>query len=359
MCAARPIICFHQAKDFVPHCQKTVVREYDRSRLHIAEKFASSMQMVMEYFDEVTFDRAGTLLGDYAVTNAPVLVRRDGMLIKFGGAVEDYWAGQAIDDQCMTPALKAFFEDVKANWDSLPFVDHEPVLYHPYHSNYFHWSLEAIPSQRMFGAWQSNKILVPSVCLEVQFQKSLLARTAGSNIFSPVQSGAIVRNPILASGSMSEEGVWWLRRHAGIATASGRRRIYLRRSAKGTRKGGSGGLSESQEFLDFLAQNGFETVDFGDRELRIDEQVNMLDGAAVILAPHGAALTNLAYLSPPLSVIEVLGCMTPRAFFMHISSLCGFDHHVVFSSVYDDDRNVVVDVNDLRDALANCDPPRQ
>jgi hypothetical protein len=359
MCAARPRICFHQMKDFVPHCLKTVERNCDRSRLHSAEKFASPMQEVMEYFDEVAFDRAGTLMGDYAVTNAPVLIRRDGMLIKFGAPVEDYWAGQAIDDQCMTPTLRAFIEDVQAKWDSLPFVEHEPVLYHPYHSNYYHWSLEAIPSQRMFGAWQNNHILVPSVCLERQFQKNLLARTARGNTVFPILSGAIVRNPILACGSMSEESVWWLRRHVGIVTTSGRRRIYLRRSTKGTRAGGSGGVSESEEFLDFLAQNGFETVDFSDRELRIDEQVNMLDGAAVILAPHGAALTNLAYLSPPLSVIEVIGSMTPRAFFMHISAMCGFDHHAVFSSVFDENRNIVVDVNDLRDALAHCDPPRQ
>jgi hypothetical protein len=44
---------------------------------------------------------------------------------------------------------------------------------------------------------------------------------------------------------------------------------------------------------------------------------------------------------------------------MHISSMLGFDHHAVCSSIYDENHNVVVDVNDLRDALANCDPPRQ
>ena len=55
----------------------------------------------------------------------------------------------------------------------------------------------------------------------------------------------------------------------------------------------------------------------------------------------------------------MIGSMTPRAMFMHISSICGFHHHAVFSSVFDENRNIVVDVNDLREALAGCDPPRQ
>ena len=64
-------------------------------------------------------------------------------------------------------------------------------------------------------------------------------------------------------------------------------------------------IAAGPEFLDLLARYGFETVDFGSGEHTIEQQVEMLSGAEVVLAPHGAGLTNLTYLNAPLTLIEV------------------------------------------------------
>ena len=354
--SARPRICFYQSRDFVPASMRYVPRNYDPSRLHYAAKFAEPMRTVMEYFDETAFERAGTLMGEYVPANVGVLIRRDGMLIKMNVAAEEPWASRKMDELCATPELQGKIKALQKIWDRLPVVENEPLLSHPYHDNYFHWSLEVIPNLRFFE--DAGGVSVCGPCLHRLFQRDLLGFCTGGRPVHPLAGPVVIRNPGLCATTMTEEAVWWLRRRVGIAVKPGRRRIYLRRSGTSQRWPRGGGVSEDAAFRDFLDRNGFETVEFGSGELRIEEQVRLLGDAAVILAPHGAALANLAYLSAPLKVIEIMGAHTPRAMFMHLSSICGFVHHVVFSASYDENGDIDVDVEDLREALAASEPPR-
>ncbi len=109
-------------------------------------------------------------------------------------------------------------------------------------------------------------------------------------------------------------------------------------------------MSEAPDFRSFLIDHEFETVEFGG-DLSVEQQIRLLDGAGVILASHGAALTNLLYLNAPLLVIEVVGARTARANFIHLANFLGFHYWGVFSHSYDDANNIVVDVEQLREAM--------
>jgi len=352
--SARPRICFYQSRHYRPLEERAIVRHYDPARLHAAEKFADRRRVVMEYFEEVTFQRAGILEGEYVAANIGVLVRRDGMLIKMNMLAEEPWASRKMDELCASPQLQANIKLLQKAWDRLPVVEDLPLLSHPYHDNYFHWSLEVVPNLRFFSG--DGPIAVCEPCLHRSFQRDLLARAAGGRKVCPLKGPVVVRNPRLSCTTMSQDAVRWLRHSTKITTSAGPRRLYLRRSGSSKRWPPGGGLAESADFLDFLTRNGFETVDFGSAERSIEEQVQMLDGAAVILAPHGAALTNLAYLAAPLTVIEVMGPRTMRAMFAHISSICGFDHHAVFVDIYDEAGDLMVAPEDLQAALDEAAP---
>ncbi|MBX9829241.1 MAG: glycosyltransferase family 61 protein [Xanthobacteraceae bacterium] len=159
-----------------------------------------------------------------------------------------------------------------------------------------------------------------------------------------------LRDPRIAHELMSETGIQWLRERAALRAKPGNRRVYIRRGERVTRTMSGGGMSESPDFRSFLIDHKFETVEFGS-DLSIEQQIRLLDGAGVVLASHGAALTNLLYMNAPLLVIEVVGARTPRANFIHLANFLGFHYWGVFSHSYDDTSNIVVDVEQLREAM--------
>jgi capsular polysaccharide biosynthesis protein len=84
----------------------------------------------------------------------------------------------------------------------------------------------------------------------------------------------------------------------GVERVPGRR-IYLpRRASKHNRQ-----VRNEDEVVARLRRRGFEEVDPG--ALSVVEQIRTFGEADVIVAPHGAALANLAFCSPGAVVIEL------------------------------------------------------
>ena len=81
--------------------------------------------------------------------------------------------------------------------------------------------------------------------------------------------------------------------------ADGPRRIYLTRgTAPNTRR-----YVEEPQLLPHLEQRGFTRLDPG--TLSVQEQIDVFSGADVIVAPHGAGLTNVAFSPPGVRVLEM------------------------------------------------------
>ncbi|KRF20976.1 hypothetical protein ASG90_00735 [Nocardioides sp. Soil797] len=76
-------------------------------------------------------------------------------------------------------------------------------------------------------------------------------------------------------------------------------RIYITRgTAKNTRR-----LVNEEEIFSVLARHGFVKIDCG--ALTVQEQIDHFTAASVIVAPHGAALTNLNFCSPGVRILEL------------------------------------------------------
>jgi capsular polysaccharide biosynthesis protein len=78
------------------------------------------------------------------------------------------------------------------------------------------------------------------------------------------------------------------------------RRLYVTRG----RRRGSRIVTNEDDVLTALEPRGFTVTDPG--QLPVAEQIRAFAEAEWIVAPHGAALTNLAFASPGASVVELL-----------------------------------------------------
>ncbi|MCW5738086.1 MAG: glycosyltransferase family 61 protein [Enhydrobacter sp.] len=87
-------------------------------------------------------------------------------------------------------------------------------------------------------------------------------------------------------------------------------------------------LNEETEIVPVLRDLGFDIVRPG--EMSLVEQIERFRRARVIVAPHGAALTNLLFCRPGLALVEIF----PRggvhgSMFLRMASHLGFDYHFV------------------------------
>ena len=96
------------------------------------------------------------------------------------------------------------------------------------------------------------------------------------------------------------DSVAWLRDRLRPSRAGGSsRRLYLTRgSAPNTRR-----YCEEDELRPELERRGFTVVDPG--TLSVQEQIDTFADAEVIVAPHGAGLTNVTFSPPDVRVLEM------------------------------------------------------
>jgi hypothetical protein len=76
------------------------------------------------------------------------------------------------------------------------------------------------------------------------------------------------------------------------------RNIYISRSFSATRR-----IANEAELILRLEKFGFEVVHL--EKLSFDEQVHLFQSAAMVLAQHGAGLSNLVFCSPGTKVVEL------------------------------------------------------
>lgn len=83
------------------------------------------------------------------------------------------------------------------------------------------------------------------------------------------------------------------------------------------------------KIIDWSLSNGFVSIDPG--MLSISEQVRLFNNADIIIAQHGAALTNCAYLKDGAKVIEFLPDKRLTKLFYCLSKLRNAQHYIILS----------------------------
>jgi capsular polysaccharide biosynthesis protein len=90
----------------------------------------------------------------------------------------------------------------------------------------------------------------------------------------------------------------WLRNRFGVTGARGTAKIYLARGDAQRRR-----LTNEVEVIRRLEKRGFTTVLTGGLSVR--DQAALFAEAAVVVGPHGAGLTNAAFMAPGGAIVEL------------------------------------------------------
>lgn len=97
-------------------------------------------------------------------------------------------------------------------------------------------------------------------------------------------------------------------------------RLYVQR-------GGRRRVANEDELLPVLAKHGVTLVEDGRHD--VGEQIALFRDAELVVAPHGAALTNLVWSSPGTRVLELFDATYSPDPFRHLCAVLGHEHHVL------------------------------
>lgn len=335
---------------FLSSWRRPILPEKDgpgRVSVHATSEFLR--ERLLSEYNRVAYEIVGVLKGDYGVSgNGLMLFDRGGACISINFPNELSAVGAMPYEHANDHNLRLNRSMNYGDWESVAVVDNATVVSNIYHSNYYHYSFEIVQKFRILSEFDVQNVFMPNELLNAPFKNDLLNRAVGPRRLFSTSQAVRVRDPVVIQTHQSIDGLMWLRGLYETNDEPNGRKYYVRRSPAKRRRGSN--IAETADFLKILEAHDFCVIDFGNGENSIQDQINMLDGASIILTAHGAGLTNLTYLRSPLRVIEVFGPAVLSTSFMRISAALGFDHHAVVSSELDEAGDILVDC-DLIDAL--------
>lgn len=210
------------------------------------------------------------------------------------------------------------------------------VAYNPWSSNIFHFVTEQLPSILFMNAELAKigKPNIPLLCIPTSFLQPLLAFFGVTNpvqlISAPYkqlpQVDIIYEQPYIECGAPSPQKIDALRsivlskpdrsteQPVGILI----RRKEVRRS-----------IVNHNALLLLLQKKRpeLEWIVFDSQPFM--EAVALFSRAQIVVAPHGAGLTNMLFSSPNTRVIELMPTQNPNLCYYHLAALLQFEHCIV------------------------------
>jgi len=206
-------------------------------------------------------------------------------------------------------------------------------------ANYYHWMYDSIPricvlEKSGFTRSSMDRYVVTGVTKS--FQRETLDRLGidSSKIYSTFESGCYITADKLYIPSYGSnenlirhrcspgdnlhllQGKWaseFLRDEL-LDTQSGEKTGYEKYVYISRGKGDSRSFSNEKELVDLLESKGFDVID--PQRKSVVEQAEYFSNAKVIIAAHGAALTNAVFCKPGTRIIELHGPFTASCFWI-------------------------------------------
>lgn len=198
-----------------------------------------------------------------------------------------------------------------------------PSWYH----NFYHWMIDIIPRLQLVTSEleQGTPLVVPGGLTAAQNEVLDLALAkiglAGAEILR--LSGAprrfarlVMPTALCAPLDVSPTQRDFLRQVIPVQSRQSGSRLYVSRRDAAVRR-----IANEEDVVRLLKAHGFEVVTLAGRS--VTEQAALFRGASVIVAHHGAGLTNLAFCEAGASVIEIFqrGHFSPS--FVRLAQLGG------------------------------------
>lgn len=227
-------------------------------------------------------------------------------------------------------------------------------------TSYYHWFLDGLTRLshlRQFPA--DTTILVPERLAGFAHRSIEILGLESRVMPAPAGDLHVARyafaGPTMPSGCPDPQGVAWLRQtflkeSRGIPTPI--RDIFIDRTANRRICLNAGEVAET------FSRMGWEVVDPG--TLDLDAQIRLFRQARRVAGIHGAGLTNLLWMKPGTSVLEIMPSRRRNGCYAAIAHCIGIRHH---TWVIPSDRlaNLTIPAEGIRrrlDGIEHLDSPR-
>lgn len=114
------------------------------------------------------------------------------------------------------------------------------------------------------------------------------------------------------------------------------KRIYISRITN--RK-----VENEEEIFSYLQKLWFEKIVLDN--MSIKEQARLFNNTEIIIAPHGAWLTNLVFCQPWTKVIEMFHEKTVRGHYCALANACKLDYYYLIGDIQKDTKKISMDSN--------------
>lgn len=231
------------------------------------------------------------------------------------------------------------------------------------HQNYFHWMFDALPRIDLI----QKSTLQPElfVCnYQSSFQFESLQRLGitaqqiiDSNYDLHVQAQQLIVPSLPGrTGNMTKQSCDFLRK-TFLTEQSGTNerplRLYISRTEAPSRR-----ILNEDSVLAQLAYHNFQVIK--PEHLSIAEQALLFSSAEIVIAPHGAGLTNLVFCSPGTTVIEFFSPRYVNVCYWALSNLLDLQYYYLlgigeippeYYDPHDVGCDIIVNVNQLNELL--------
>ncbi len=226
---------------------------------------------------------------------------------------------------------------------------------------FFHWMFEVLPRIHIINQspWVTSKIVVNSVNSKFQ-EETLSILGLLDNVIVLKANEQIQANELIVPSLPRNMPQWvcdFLRK-SFLPDPNGfdgkRKRLYISRAKANN---GRSVLNES-EVMDLLTPLGFEKI--LSENLSFQKQVSYFSQAEVIIAPHGAGLSNLVFCDEKTRVLEFFSPNYVNACFYALANMVGLEYYYLIGEGkrppdYCDPEivgaNIIVDIASLRKLL--------
>jgi hypothetical protein len=196
-------------------------------------------------------------------------------------------------------------------------------------TSYFHWLFEILPGIHLMEKTRSRVDLLYSP-YSLSYQKQTLDIMGyGSEKIIPAENFGIVQAQTLLVPYHRNYGYPWtkdwvldfIRDRLLIRNSKEYpKRIYIHRNKVWKRK-----ISNEKELINLLSRYGFVSLEL--ENLDFIEQVNLFNRAEIIVAPHGAGLSNILFCEKGAKIIEIIGSNRVASFFINIAQKVELEYY--------------------------------
>ena len=237
----------------------------------------------------------------------------------------------------------------------LPTIDHYPRgayihLVSLWGTSHFHWVLDVLTRFAIvecFDELRQTPIILPKGLTRAQYQSLALLGIDRKRIVEFDGSHWRVEylyfpSLVGTSGNPTSFGVEWLRQQFMPASCRGYRRIYISRNDVSSRR-----IVNEADLIKELTPLGFDVACLA--EMDFPHQVRLFTEASVIIAPHGAGLTNCVFTPSGAVIIEAFAPNYINGCFWALANVCGHRYGFVIGEQHNQD--IKVDIKGICDLL--------